>query len=203
MFSDISWSATPSTLPWLNFSGAETAIDATGLFYDEVNENIQDVSSGGIGFDWDEKPSLYLIYPEEVIDLREIGDQMIRSGYEKECCRAYCSVRHDVLDKRLVNLGVEKSSIEEVERMEWRSLDDKIRRWILAFRYVVRGLLSDEKRLCDQFFSGSDPIKEVCFLETSKGCVVQFLNFGEAAQLGEGLLTSCLRYLICIRHHLR
>lgn len=144
-------------------------------------------------------PSLYLIHPEEVIDLRDIGDQMIRSGYEKECCQAYCSVRHDVLDKRLVILGVEKLSIEEVQRMEWRWLDDKIRRWILAFRYVVRGLLSDEKRLCDQ----SDSIKEVCFLETSKGCVVQFLNFGEAAQLGEGLLTSCLRYLICIRHYLR
>lgn len=72
-------------------------------------------------------PSLYLIHPEEVIDLREIGDQMIQSGYEKECCHAYCSVRHDVLVKRLVILEVEKLSIEEVQKMEWRSLGDKIR----------------------------------------------------------------------------
>ncbi|XP_075517010.1 exocyst complex component EXO70B1-like [Primulina tabacum] len=168
---------------WLDFSGAATAIDATELFYDEVIENIQDVSSRGISFDGD-MSSLDLIHPEAVIDLREIADQMIRSGYERECCQVYCSVRRDVLDKRLVILGAEKLSIGEVQMMKWLSLDDKIRRWIPAFRLVVRGLLSHERRLCDQIFTGSDSIKEVCFLETCKGCVMQFLDFGEAVTIG-------------------
>ncbi|XP_073140781.1 exocyst complex component EXO70B1-like [Henckelia pumila] len=160
----------------------------------EVNESIQDVSSRAISFERDDDmPSLDLLHPEAVNDLREIADEMIRSGYEKECCQAYCSVRRDVLDKRLAILGVEKLSIGEVQRMEWQSLDDMIRRWIPAFRSVVRGLLSEEKRLCEQIFSGSDWIKEVCFLETCKGCVMQFLNFGEAVAIGrrsaENLLT--------------
>ncbi|XP_073141406.1 exocyst complex component EXO70B1 [Henckelia pumila] len=188
----------------LSSSSAAIAIAATEFFNDEGNENIEDVSSGryshnghgrGISFGGDDMSSLDLIHPDAVIDLREIADRMIRSGYEKECCQVYCSVRRDVLDECLAILGVEKLSIEEVQRMDWRSLDDKMRKWIPAVKLVVRGLLSGEKRLCDQIFTGSDLIKEVCFLETSKGCVMQFLNFGEAVAVGRRSAEKLFRIL--------
>ncbi|KAK6123714.1 hypothetical protein DH2020_042549 [Rehmannia glutinosa] len=138
--------------------------------------------------------SLELIHPDAVVDLREIADRMIRSGYEKECSQVYCSVRRDVLDECMAILGVEKLSIEEVQRIEWRSLDDKMKKWIQAVKVVVRGLLSSEKNLCEQIFVGSDLIKD-CFLETSKGCVMQLLNFGEAVAIGRRSAEKLFRIL--------
>lgn len=126
-----------------------------------------------------------LIHPDAVVELKEIADRMIRSGYEKECVQVYSSVRRDVLDECLVILGVEKLSIEEVQKIEWKSLDEKMKKWIQAVKIGVRVLLTGERRLCDQIFSGSDETKEICFNETAKGCVMQLLNFGEAVAIGK------------------
>ncbi|KAL8476342.1 hypothetical protein ACS0TY_028860 [Phlomoides rotata] len=187
----------------LSNSATAIAIAATEFFNGGANESPEDVSSGrynhqshgrGVSFGVDEMP-LELIHPDAVIDLREIADRMIRSGYEKECCQVYCSVRRDVLDECLSIIGVEKLSIEEVQRIDWRSLDDKMKKWIQAVKVAVRGLLSSEKHLCEHIFSGSDLIKEVCFLETSKGCVIQLLNFGEAVAIGKRAVEKLFRIL--------
>ncbi|KAK4436861.1 Exocyst complex component EXO70B1 [Sesamum alatum] len=188
----------------LSSSAAAIAIAATEFLNDEeTSESLEDVSSAryshhihgrGVSFGADEL-SLELIHPDAVIELREIAERMIRSGYEKECCQVYCSVRRDVLDECMVILGVEKLSIEEVQRIEWRSLDDKMKKWIQAVKVVVRGLLSSEKHLCEQIFAGSDLIREVCFLETSKGCVMQLLNFGEAVAIGKRSAEKLFRIL--------
>ncbi|OVA17508.1 Exocyst complex protein Exo70 [Macleaya cordata] len=121
-----------------------------------------------------------LIHPDAVVDLKEIAERMIRSGYEKECCQVYCSVRRDVLDECLSIIGLEKLSIDEVQKMEWRSLDEKMKKWSQGIKIITRVLLSGEMRLCDQIFAGSELIREVCFTETAKGCVMQLLTFGEA-----------------------
>ncbi|MBA0735591.1 hypothetical protein Gogos_019426 [Gossypium gossypioides] len=125
-----------------------------------------------------------LINADAVVELKEIADRMIRSGYEKECVQTYSNVRRDALDEYLVILGVEKLSIEEVQKIEWKALDEKMKKWIQAIKITVRVLLSGEKRLCDQIFNGFDSIKEICFSETAKGCVMQLLNFGEAVAIG-------------------
>ncbi|KAK8306546.1 hypothetical protein V6Z12_D03G135000 [Gossypium hirsutum] len=120
---------------------------------------------------------------------------MIRSGYEKECVQTYSNVRRDALDECLVILGVEKLSIEEVQKIEWKALDEKMNKWILAIKITVRVLLSGEKRLCDQIFNGFDSIKEICFSETAKGCVMQLLNFGEAVAIGKRSSEKLFRIL--------
>ncbi|KAF5203360.1 Exocyst complex component exo70b1 [Thalictrum thalictroides] len=136
-----------------------------------------------------------LIHPEAVADLREIAERMIRSGYEKECCQVYSSVRRDVLDECLSILGIEKLSIEEVQKVEWRSLDEKMKKWIYAVKVVVRILLSGEKYLCEQIFEGSELIREVCVTEAAKGCVTQLLNFGEAIAIGKRSSEKLFRIL--------
>ncbi|TKY55326.1 Exocyst complex component EXO70B1 [Spatholobus suberectus] len=121
-----------------------------------------------------------LVRPEAVQDLREIIDRMLRSGYERECLQVYSSVRRDALDECLVILGVERLSIEEVQKVEWKSLDEKMKNWVQAVKVVVGVLLSGEKRLCDSLFGDLEDLKEICFNETAKGCVMRLLNFGEA-----------------------
>lgn len=126
-----------------------------------------------------------LVRPEAVEDLSQISERMIRAKYEKECCQVYGSVRREVLDECLSVLGIERMSIEEVQRIEWRMLDDKMKKWIQATKLVVRVLLTAEKQLCDRIFGEAELIKEVCFTETAKGCVIQLLNFGEAISIGQ------------------
>ncbi|KAL9156268.1 hypothetical protein ABFS82_09G064500 [Erythranthe guttata] len=187
----------------LSSSAAALAIAATEFFNDDASESLDDLSSGrysrhshgrGVSFGGDDM-CLELIHPDAVIELREIADRMIRSGYEKECCQVYCNVRRDVLDECMAILGVEKLSIEEVQKIDWRTLDDKMKKWVQALKVVVRGLLSSEKHLCEQIFAGSDLIKEVCFLEASKGCVMQLLNFGEAVAIGKRSAEKLFRIL--------
>ncbi|KAH0686898.1 hypothetical protein KY290_018490 [Solanum tuberosum] len=139
--------------------------------------------------------SLDLVYNDAIIDLREIANRMIKSGYEKECCQVYSSVRREVLDECLAILGIEKLSIEEVHRIDWQSLDEKMKKWIYAVKVLVRILLSAEKSLCDQVFGDSELIKEVCFMETAKGCVMQLLNFGEAVAIGRRSSEKLFRIL--------
>ncbi|KAB2620336.1 exocyst complex component EXO70B1-like [Pyrus ussuriensis x Pyrus communis] len=125
-----------------------------------------------------------LIHPDAVVELKEIAERMIRSGYEKECVQVYSSVRRDALDECLVILGVEKLSIEEVQKIEWKSLDEKMKKWIQAVKIGVRVLINGERRLSDQIFEGIDETRECCFNDTSKGCIMQLLNFGEAVAIG-------------------
>ncbi|OIW18291.1 hypothetical protein TanjilG_31431 [Lupinus angustifolius] len=127
-----------------------------------------------------------LVNPDAVFELREIVDRMVRSGYERECLQVYSSVRRDALDECLVILGVERLSIEEVQRIEWKSLDEKMKNWVQAVKVAVGVLLCGERRLCDSVFGELDEnyeMKEICFNETSKGCVLQLLNFAEAVSI--------------------
>ncbi|XAR50326.1 hypothetical protein NMG60_11004617 [Bertholletia excelsa] len=162
-------------------------------------ESFGDYEQGGYcherGVSLGDDLSVDLIHPDAVVELREIADRMIRSGYEKECCQVYSNVRRDVLDECVAILGVEKLSIEEVQKIEWRSLDEKMKRWIQAVKVVVRVLLTGEKQLCEQIFEGSELIKEVCFIETTKGCVMQLLNFGEAVAIGRRSAEKLFRIL--------
>ncbi|XP_029116853.1 exocyst complex component EXO70B1-like [Elaeis guineensis] len=124
--------------------------------------------------------SVDLIRPEAISCLKEIADRMIWADYGRELHQVYCTVRRDILDECLSILGVDRMSIEEVQRMEWRMLDDKMKKWIQAVKIVVRVLLTEEKRLCDQIFAACEALREECFTETAKGCVMQLLNFGDA-----------------------
>ncbi|KAK7265561.1 hypothetical protein RJT34_33181 [Clitoria ternatea] len=163
----------------LSFGSHDGAIDETLESFGEVSDRGSHrfhERGGSLGVDL----LVDLVRPEAVQDLREIIDRMVRSGYERECLQVYTSVRRDALDECLVILGVERLSIEEVQKVEWKSLDEKMKNWVQAVKVVVRVLLSGEKRLCDSLFGEFDELKESCFNETAKGCVMQLLNFGEA-----------------------
>uniref|UniRef100_A0A1J3H3K7 Exocyst subunit Exo70 family protein n=1 Tax=Noccaea caerulescens TaxID=107243 RepID=A0A1J3H3K7_NOCCA len=136
-----------------------------------------------------------LINPTAVEDLKEIAERMIRAGYEKECVQVYSAVRREALDECLAILDVEKLSIEEVQKIDWKSMDEKMKKWIQAVKIAVRVLLAGEKKLCEEIFSGSESSGEVCFNETTKSCVMQLLNFGEAVAIGRRSSEKLFRIL--------
>ncbi|KAJ1270602.1 hypothetical protein BS78_06G065100 [Paspalum vaginatum] len=121
-----------------------------------------------------------LVRPEAVDELRAVADLMVRAGYASELAQVYCAIRRDMLDECLTVLGVERLSIDEVQRAEWKHLNDKMKKWVHGVKTVVRSLLTGERRLCDQVLAASDELRDDCFVESTKGCIMQIRNFGDA-----------------------
>ncbi|CAL9173076.1 unnamed protein product [Musa hybrid cultivar] len=125
-----------------------------------------------------------LIRPEAISDLRQIADRMITAGSRNDLCRVYTSVRCNILADCLTVLGADTVSSKEVRRMEWKTLDKKMKNWMQALKLVV-GVISAERQLCEQILAGSDDLKEECFDEVAKFCVMHLLKFGEAIAEGQ------------------
>ncbi|KAL4584429.1 hypothetical protein LXL04_009030 [Taraxacum kok-saghyz] len=125
-----------------------------------------------------------LIPSDIVCDLRSIAERMIAAGYFRECVQVYGSVRKSAVDVLFKKLGIEKLSIGDIQRMEWETLNAKIRKWIRAAKMCVRVLFASEKRLCEQIFEGlGTAADDACFMETVKGPAVQLFNFAEAISI--------------------
>ncbi|XWS40991.1 hypothetical protein CRYUN_Cryun17cG0042700 [Craigia yunnanensis] len=125
-----------------------------------------------------------LVHPDVIPNLKCIANSMFMSNYDHECCQAYVIVRKDVLDECLFNLKVEKLSIEDVLKMEWDTLNSKIKRWVRAMKVFVRPYLASEKWLCDQIFAELGSANLVCFIEAAKASILQLLNFADAISIG-------------------
>lgn len=161
--------------------GGETIEDLV-TSEEELDASLEDRSTGG---SLSNLLEIDVVRPEAVPHLKSIAERMIRSRYERECCQAYSGVRRDVLEECLATLGVERISIEEVQKIEWKELDKKMKKWIHAVKVVAQVLLLGERQLCDQIFEASPLVADACFAETTKGCMVQLLNFAEAVAIGQ------------------
>jgi exocyst complex protein 7 len=153
---------------------------ATPLSLDGTPAGPETARGGALGSNPFEDQVFDPVRPEAVDELRAIADRMARAGYSRELADAYCGVRRDLLDEYLSVLGVERLSIDEVQRIEWKLLNDKMKKWVHGVKTVVRVLLAGERRLCDQVLAASEDLMEECFLESTKGCIMQILSFGDA-----------------------
>eukprot|EP00249_Psilotum_nudum_P024183 c29114_g1_i3 orf=321-2291(+) len=121
-----------------------------------------------------------MLPPEIVPDLSIIATRMVAAGYKTECCQVYISIRKAVLEESISRLGLEKLSIEEVQKMLWEILEREIAKWIQATKVALGVLFPSEKQLCDQVFTDLPLVSEYCFAELARGAMMQLLNFGEA-----------------------
>ncbi|EMS50304.1 Disease resistance RPP13-like protein 4 [Triticum urartu] len=128
---------------------------------------------------------LCLILPDTVSTLKDIADVMLSAGYAPELSLVYSEVRRNMLVECLDMLGVDKMSLEEVQRVEWSILADKMKKWTQALKVVIQGLLPEERRICNQIFAADAATEEECFTEAAKGCVLQLLRFGDAIAIGK------------------
>ncbi|CAN4087013.1 unnamed protein product [Withania somnifera] len=125
-----------------------------------------------------------LMPSEAIYDLRSIAERMISAGYLRECIQVYGSVRKSAVDSSFRKLGIEKLSIGDIQRLDWETLETKIRRWIRAAKVCVRILFASEKKLCEQIFDGlGTATDDACFMETIKGPAILLFNFAEAISI--------------------
>ncbi|KAM7266830.1 hypothetical protein ACFE04_008996 [Oxalis oulophora] len=136
-----------------------------------------------------------LIHAEVIPYLRFIVEVMFNSNYDQECTQTYIGVRKESLDESLLTLEMEKMSIEDVLKMDWGTLDSKIRRWVRVIKYFVRVCLPSEKGLSERIFGEGGFSSLMCFVEISKSSMLRLLNFGEAVSIAPHRPEKLIRIL--------
>lgn len=140
--------------------------------------------------------SSVLGYSDDVTaDLIRISKAMIAAGYESECCHVYIVVRREALEEYIVQLGLEKHSIDDIHKRTWESLEREIELWILRFTNFAKMQFTSEKKLSDSVFSGHPAISESIFRCLSCGVSKQILKFGEAVALTRRSPDKLFKYL--------
>ncbi|KAM1644432.1 hypothetical protein ACFXTN_005718 [Malus domestica] len=109
---------------------------------------------------------------------------MVAAGFGKECSHVYSSCRREFLEESLSRLGLQKLSIEEVQKTPWQDLEDEIERWIKSANVALRILFPSERRLCDRIFYGLSSAADLSFMEVCRGSTIQILNFADAVAIG-------------------
>lgn len=117
-------------------------------------------------------------------DLHEIAKRMVAAGFGKECSHVFSTCRREFLEESLSRLGLQKLSIDEVQKMPWLELEDEIERWIKAANVALRILFPSERRLCDRVFFGFSSAADLSFMEVCRGSTIQLLNFADAIAIG-------------------
>ncbi|PHT54197.1 Exocyst complex component EXO70A1 [Capsicum baccatum] len=121
-----------------------------------------------------------LIPPRILPLLHDLAQQMVQAGHQQQFVRIYRDTRSPVLEESLRNLGVEKLSKDDVQKMQWEVLEAKIGNWIHFMRIAVKLLFAAERKVCDQILEGFDSLNDQCFAEVTTASVAVLLSFGDA-----------------------
>lgn len=92
---------------------------------------------------------------EAIEDLKMIANCMISSGYEKDCVKIYKKLRRKMIVEALSNLGFEKLTSAQMQKLEWEILEKKIKGWVRLAKVAFVTLFNGERILCDRIFSTS------------------------------------------------
>ncbi|KAJ7013757.1 exocyst complex component EXO70B1 [Populus alba x Populus x berolinensis] len=77
----------------------------------------------------------FLGYSDDAVSkLNRIAKEMIGGGFESECCHVYMMIRGHAFDECFAEIGFEKISIDEVQKMQWEALEREIPLWIKAVK---------------------------------------------------------------------
>ncbi|KAJ1403625.1 Exocyst complex component Exo70 [Sesbania bispinosa] len=121
---------------------------------------------------------------DAVTNLNKIAREMISSGFESECCHVYAvSRRHAFEDSLLHKLGYEKISIDEVQKMQWESLEREIPTWINTFKECTSMWFPGEKKLAESVFLEHPLVAASLYGSLIRIVAIQLLNFAESVSM--------------------
>ncbi|KAM1303892.1 hypothetical protein ACFX2F_021640 [Malus domestica] len=120
---------------------------------------------------------------ESITIMNKIASTMIAAGYGNECCMVYSISRRNAFKLALNNLGYENISIDEVQRMQWESLEGEIATWISVVKLCSSVHFSGERKLCDAVFAGHRSLSESLFCNLARAVAIQLFNFADAVVL--------------------
>ncbi|KAK2636857.1 hypothetical protein Ddye_031649 [Dipteronia dyeriana] len=133
--------------------------------------------------------------PEAIETLNKISTVMIASGYERECCLIYGPLRRNAFNDELSELGFDNISFDEVQRMQWESLEGDIATWINSLKHCYIVLFSAERGLTDAVFSDHPLVSRKMFSDLAAAIVVRYLNFSDAVVMTKRSAEKLFKFL--------
>ncbi|KAI3423113.1 Exocyst subunit Exo70 family protein, partial [Psidium guajava] len=133
--------------------------------------------------------------PETISVLSKIVDAMISAGYETECCVLWMMMRRRAFKSALSKRGFDVLSIDDVQRMQWDSLEREITTWIAAVKRCSTILLPGEGALSGSVFSGQPEIAQDLFGNLARSVSIRLLNFAEAVVLTHRSAEKLFKFL--------
>ncbi|CAA0833847.1 exocyst subunit exo70 family protein C2 [Striga hermonthica] len=135
-------------------------------------------------------------YPEETLShLIQLSEAMIGGGHEAECRQAYLVARRNALEDGLHKLGMEKYSIDEVQKMQWEMLEREIATWISTLKHCSVVHFPSEKNISSTIFSRHPLLSEALFCALSQSIINQLLNFAGAVALTKRATEKLFKFL--------
>ncbi|KAM7490396.1 hypothetical protein LguiA_033317 [Lonicera macranthoides] len=156
---------------------------------DEYEHILQQLSHRNIGEsecgDGEEQMVAYELGSElEVEVLRRISETLATNDCLDICIDIFVKVRYKRAAKALMRLNpdyLRTYASQEIDKMEWESLETSITLWIQHFELAVKTVFVSEKNLCNQVLGNimDGEIWHECFVKIADKIMAVFFRFGE------------------------
>ncbi|PNX96364.1 exocyst complex component 7-like protein [Trifolium pratense] len=135
-------------------------------------------------------------FKEEVVtNLNKIACEMLLAGYDSECYHIYTVSRKHGFSDGLYKLGYERISMDEVQKMQWESLEREIPSWINTFKECATVWFPGERKLAASIFSDHPSDADTLYTELTRVVVFQLLNFAESVAMTKRAAEKLFKYL--------
>ncbi|XP_078164372.1 exocyst complex component EXO70A1-like isoform X2 [Carex rostrata] len=120
-----------------------------------------------------------LISARYIPQLHNLAVRLVLLGHHMQCLYIYRDARANALQQSLYRLGVQNIGKDELQKMQWESIQTKIPNWIEMMQICV--LFAGERKLCDEVLEGIEKsFLDRCFMEATSSSLATLLSFGEA-----------------------
>ncbi|XP_045831162.1 exocyst complex component EXO70A3-like [Trifolium pratense] len=148
-------------------------------------EKLKDYLSDDSGFNVSDPDFMIMALSTETIDnLHKTAKLMVRAGLKCELSDVYTSSRREYLVESLSRLGFKKLSIEDLQMLSWKEIEDEIKRWIKASNVALKILLPAEHKLFDQVFFGFSSTADLSFMDVCRESTLQLLDSADTIAIG-------------------
>ncbi|XP_068651862.1 exocyst complex component EXO70C1-like [Aristolochia californica] len=138
----------------------------------------------------------FATYPPQIMSrLSKTATAMIAAGYDTECCQVYSIARRNAFEDSLKRTGLEKISMDDVQKLTWESLEGVITSWTKACKRCVAVYFPGEKKLCEAVFPQWTGINPGLLSNLTRGVVIQLLNFAEAVAMTKRSVEKLFKFL--------
>jgi len=148
-------------------------------------EKLKEYLSDDSGFNVSDPDFMIKALPTETMDdIHKAAKLMVSAGLEKDFFDVYISCRRECLVESLSSLGLKKLSIEDMQMLSWKELEEEIERWIKTSNVALKILFPTERKLCDRVLFGFSSTADLSFTDVCSESTLQLLNFADAIANG-------------------
>ncbi|GAB4839728.1 hypothetical protein Ancab_020438 [Ancistrocladus abbreviatus] len=132
---------------------------------------------------------------EAIYNMNLISKLMVSAGYQSECCYLFFISRLHAFEEELNRQGFDNVSIDDVQKMQWETLEGEIGSWIGVLKHCSSHLLVGEQKFCSSVFSYHPSLSKSLFSHIARAVLIQLVNFAEAVVMTKRSTEKLFKFL--------